>query len=1039
MKSFNLLIPILCLCILQAQGQTAKISEQSVSLQTYPFSDPDPTTILTENAKIYPYFKFHGYSHSSEDQDWQVVTLENDHIEVTVLPEVGGKVWGAIEKRSGHEFIYRNEVMKFRNISMRGPWTSGGIEFNFGIIGHHPSTATPVDYVLEEHDDGSVSCTVGNIDLPSRTQWRVKIILPKDRAAFITEAHWYNPSPVQQAYYNWMTAAAPAQDDLEFYTPGDQYLQHDGAAKTWPNDSHGRNLALYNENRFGPSKSYHVVGEYNDFFGGYFHNDQYGFGHWSEYEEIPGQKLWLWALSRSGGIWEDLLTDTDGQYIEWQAGRLFVQYSPGVHDNPVTQATFEPHMHDQWTEIWFPIEKLGGLSEASDLGAMYVEQENNEIKISVHPFIQTTAEIIFTSSAGSDTRTISVAPLDVVTEVFSTSSDFTVDIPALNLHFKNNPEDLVIDRPFDQNGITNQSSTNESILREAREAYKFREFELAYDLLNKILENDPNHLEALVDLAEIHFRQGEYQKSLALSKRALQLDTYHHRANYQAGITYRAMQDMTNAKEALGWAARGMAFRSNAYGQIAEIILGEGDYNRSLNYANKSLDFNRYNLNALQVMAIAHRVLGNVDQADQVISQMKEIDPINHFMRFEQFLLSGSDEDKNVFLASHRSEFPYQTFLELSIDYVHKGRTEEALQVLELAPQHPIIDIWWCYLKQDPTASYLKDLSSLSPEFVFPFRRETLDALNWAIQHNDHWILKYYLGLNLWGKNRLTEAADLFRDLEDQPDYAPFYRSRANLLERIDSQYNPSADLEKAIALNPNDWRNGRAITTHYKRNLQWDKALGQAKQNYSQFPENYTLGMDVAECQLELGQYQLTIEQLQNLKVLPFEGASFGRRLYERAHIARAIEYMEMENWTKGMEELDASLHWPESLGVGKPFDPDERIADYLMAICHKMQNNEELFEKHLDLVIQSTYRSINRHSLTHLLGLMAHRLKGEERGGNELLNLLLTTPHRDSPGTQWVAAKYLGNEHQAVMAVEDTDLRNNYAITLLDQVLTF
>ena len=67
-----------------------------------------------------------------EDQDWKVVTLANDYIEVYVLPEVGGKVWGAIEKSTGEEFIYRNEVMKFRNIAMRGPWTSGGIEFNFG-------------------------------------------------------------------------------------------------------------------------------------------------------------------------------------------------------------------------------------------------------------------------------------------------------------------------------------------------------------------------------------------------------------------------------------------------------------------------------------------------------------------------------------------------------------------------------------------------------------------------------------------------------------------------------------------------------------------------------------------------------------------------------------------------------------------------------------------------------------------------------------------------------------------------------------------
>ena len=86
--------------------------------------------------------------------------LENDYIKVMVLPEIGGKIWGAIEKSTGEEFLYKNEVIKFRNIAMRGPWTSGGIEFNFGIIGHHPSTATAVDYKIQTNKDGSVSCIV---------------------------------------------------------------------------------------------------------------------------------------------------------------------------------------------------------------------------------------------------------------------------------------------------------------------------------------------------------------------------------------------------------------------------------------------------------------------------------------------------------------------------------------------------------------------------------------------------------------------------------------------------------------------------------------------------------------------------------------------------------------------------------------------------------------------------------------------------------------------------------------------------------------
>jgi hypothetical protein len=323
------LITTLALAILAgtpafATAQTARISEEVRTLPTYPFSEPDPVPILARDARLYPYHTFEGYATTPEPREWKVVHLENDYIEVFVLPEVGGKVWGAVVKETGHEFIYRNEVMKFRNISLRGPWTSGGIEFNFGVIGHTPATATPVDYLLRENEDGSVSCFVGGMDLPSRTHWRVEIRLPADRAYFETNVLWYNPTPLEQPYYNWMTAAAFAQSDLEMAIPGDAYLEHSGRERTWPEDDEGRYLPRYANNTFEGHKSYHVVGELNDFFGGYYQDEDYGFGHWARHEDMPGQKLWLWALSREGGVWEDLLTDTDGQYVEFQAGRLFV-------------------------------------------------------------------------------------------------------------------------------------------------------------------------------------------------------------------------------------------------------------------------------------------------------------------------------------------------------------------------------------------------------------------------------------------------------------------------------------------------------------------------------------------------------------------------------------------------------------------------------------------------------------------------------------------------------------------------------------------
>ena len=234
---------------------------------------------------------FDGYTDKSVSKQWKIVKLENAYISVSVLPEVGGKVMGAVEKTTGNEFVYLNHVMKFRAIGIRGPWTSGGIEHNFGLdLGHAPWAASASRLCYSNNEDGSVSCVVGGLDLASRSEWRVDIRLPKDKAYFETNSLWYNPSPLHHAYLSWENAAFKVSNDLQFYFPGNYHIGHDGLASPWPIDKQGRNLALYKENNFGESKSYHVVGNYRNWFGGYWHDKKFGFGHWAPYSDAPGKE-----------------------------------------------------------------------------------------------------------------------------------------------------------------------------------------------------------------------------------------------------------------------------------------------------------------------------------------------------------------------------------------------------------------------------------------------------------------------------------------------------------------------------------------------------------------------------------------------------------------------------------------------------------------------------------------------------------------------------------------------------------------------------
>ena len=180
-KTYWVIISILIFSIPTQQiCPAASVKETTETIKTHPYGDPDPVPIFIRSsmwglgARLYPYHFFDGFSKDGVDKDWKVVTLENPYIEVSVLPEVGGKVWGATEKSTGLEFIYKNKVMKFRQIALRGPWTSGGIEFNFGLVGHTPSASGAVDYMTGKEPDGSVWCVLGAMDLPTRTRWSVK-------------------------------------------------------------------------------------------------------------------------------------------------------------------------------------------------------------------------------------------------------------------------------------------------------------------------------------------------------------------------------------------------------------------------------------------------------------------------------------------------------------------------------------------------------------------------------------------------------------------------------------------------------------------------------------------------------------------------------------------------------------------------------------------------------------------------------------------------------------------------------------------------
>ncbi len=354
---------------------TAAVSD--VEMKTYPFSDPDLTPNLAHQA--YPYFRYDGSAAKAEMRKWKVLTLDNGKIEVRITPEIGGKVWGAKDKRTGVDFVYDNHVVKFRDIASRGPWVSGGIEFNFGSLGHANTSSTPVDWTYRRNSDGSVSYFVAMNDYVTRTWWQVEVRLNPDEECFHTYATMYNSSMLPAPLYHWMNAAFGLRGDARFLFPGTRWSGHGGDVHPWPVNEDGIDVSVYTNNCFSGPKSFHVLPGAANTYGVWWNEKGVGAIHRGIGWEKFGRKVWLWANSREGGIWEDLLTDEDGQYTELQSGLYFIQPTYGNEKSVFQNPAFDPGASHSFHETW------GVLREDS------LKNENGKSEVVERP----TPEVVF--------------------------------------------------------------------------------------------------------------------------------------------------------------------------------------------------------------------------------------------------------------------------------------------------------------------------------------------------------------------------------------------------------------------------------------------------------------------------------------------------------------------------------------------------------------------------------------------------------------------------------------------------------------------
>lgn len=1015
-------------------AQTAQISEKQIPLITYPFSDPNP---IPSPEKIYPYFRFEGYSDKGVTRNWKMVEMENDYIKLWITPEIGGKIWGAIEKSTGKEFVYYNHVVKFRDVAMRGPWTSGGIELNFGIIGHAPTSSSPVDYFVRKNDNGSVSCFVGAIDLPSRTRWSVEINLPKDKAYFTTRSVWDNPTGLEQSYYHWMNMGIKTAGNLEYIFPGNYHLGHDGIPSAWPIDNQGRKIAFYENNNFGSYKSYHVFGEATGFYGAFWHDDDFGFVHYASYDDKPGKKVWIWGRSDQGMIWENLLTDNDGQYTEIQSGRLFNQAASESSKTPFKNRGFAAGSTDEWTEYWFPVKQTHGLKTALPAGSVNLEQEGTNVKLWFCPNEKTDGKLEVRS--GNEvifTKEIHAAPMQVVANNF----DYKGNNKNLSVYLKNellfeaDREIYLIKRPVESPATFNWETAYGHSLK-GKELERQRLYQAASGEYLKALEVEPWFVPALTGLANTSYRKTDYKSSLEYSLKALSVDTYDSDANMIYGLAGLALGDTTSALDGFSIASAAISHRSAAFNALASVFLGYKNYTKALDYAEKSLVYNQVGSEATQLKILCLRKLGMQKEAGKELTKLEETDPLNHFIRIERFLADSTSENKAQVQSHITNELKQETYLEYALWYFRNGQTQDALRILELAPQdQPVVLLWKGYLdhlagKEQAAFARMTKALQINPMFVLPFRIETLKPLEWAQSASDNWKVNYYTGLIYLNAGADEKGSKLWNSCGDKPDFYPFYIARSRLAGS-DGQ-KAQADIQRALTLSGNDWRTGLSASKYFfeKGNIQRAEEL--AANFYRRNPQNYYLGLHYAKV-LEISKnYSACVGLLQKINVLPNEGATDGRIIWRNANIGNALDIMKSHKYRKALESIDKARQWPVNLGVGKPYVVDERLENFITLQCYKkLKDNRSAREMANKITCKDGQTKLSSDANDFLTAWLLKE-EGKKPDGDLIMNALLGK-NPSSEIIQWCNATYSGNFEQAkTLAMKDDG--NNPAFRML------
>lgn len=272
----------------------------------------------------YPYIEQNLYLDETE-QKLPVAILENDYLYAEFLPTLGGRLWKLYDKKKQKDILYTNDVIRFRNLSIRNAWFSGGVEWNCGVIGHTPFTCSPMYTARVKNKNDEDILRFYEFERTRSIYYQMDFWLEKN--VLMSCVRIENPNEDVVPMYWWSNMATPEYKGGRVAVPASSaYNNSDGTGikkSSIPIDN-GIDVS-YAENIPNTIDYFYDIDKDENKFIANVDENGYGLLQFSS-NRLKGRKLFSWGHIEGSVHWQDMLTDKAGWYVEIQAGLGKTQY-----------------------------------------------------------------------------------------------------------------------------------------------------------------------------------------------------------------------------------------------------------------------------------------------------------------------------------------------------------------------------------------------------------------------------------------------------------------------------------------------------------------------------------------------------------------------------------------------------------------------------------------------------------------------------------------------------------------------------------------